>query len=501
MRMQKVIRMTGCALLASSAALAQFGRGAGDFVTTGSDAHRSSWIRTDPKISKDRVSKPGEFQFLWKVKLDNPPAQGNSLSPLVVLDRYIGYRGFRSLGYVGGSSDGIFAFDTDLGKIEWQKRVSTAPPARGGTATCPGGMTANVARTASTAFPNIGGPAGGGRGGPARSGVGEPNQGAVTLANVRPPQNVNAPPPPPRPAAPVSPRRNLNLLYAISSDGLFHAMYVSNGHEPEPAIPFLPAGANAQGLIVVDDVAYAATSHGCANAADGVWALDLVSKKVSSWKSGSAIAGSAGPAFSPDGVIYVATSKGELVALDAKSLTVKGTYSAGQPLVSSPLVFQWKEKTHIAVAAKDGNLHIVSPDSMQSVAKFQIATGDFAPGALASWQDAKGVRWFAVPTNRSVVVVKMEGPDSFQKAWASADMVAPKTPLMVNGVLFALSAGSAKANAVMYALDPETGKEFWNSGKTLASHVSTGVLSAGGTQVYVGTHDGTLYAFGFPMEH
>src|SRR5690349_12914027 len=73
---------------------AQFGRGAADWITNGGDAQRSSWIRTDAKISKDSLQKPG-FQFLWKVKLGSDPRQ-SALTALVLLDRYIGYRGFRS---------------------------------------------------------------------------------------------------------------------------------------------------------------------------------------------------------------------------------------------------------------------------------------------------------------------------------------------------------------------------------------------------------------------
>src|SRR5437870_13857763 len=107
----------------SEVARAQFGRGPGDFSTSGADAQRSSWVRTDPKISKDSMQKPG-FQFLWKVKLNNEPRQSNSLTPSALLTGYIGYRGFRSLGFVGGSSDNVFALDTDLGRIEWQKHFS-----------------------------------------------------------------------------------------------------------------------------------------------------------------------------------------------------------------------------------------------------------------------------------------------------------------------------------------------------------------------------------------
>jgi outer membrane protein assembly factor BamB len=54
--------------------------------------------------------------------------------------------------------------------------------------------------------------------------------------------------------------------------------------------------------------------------------------------------------------------------------------------------------------------------------------------------------------------------------------------------------------AVLYALDGATGKVLWESGDTITSFARGG-LSAGGSTVYVGTYDGTLYAFGFPIEH
>jgi len=53
---------------------------------------------------------------------------------------------------------------------------------------------------------------------------------------------------------------------------------------------------------------------------------------------------------------------------------------------------------------------------------------------------------------------------------------------------------------LVYALDGATGQELWSSGATIPTSVRAG-LSAGGSQVYVATADGTLYSFGFPMEH
>src|SRR4051794_24707313 len=103
-KMQKFARaavVTGCAALAMSLLYAQ--RGGGDWMTIGYDGQRSSWVRGDGKISPESMAKPG-FGLQWKVKLKNEPRQMNSITPPALLDFYIGYRGFRTLGLLGGSS-------------------------------------------------------------------------------------------------------------------------------------------------------------------------------------------------------------------------------------------------------------------------------------------------------------------------------------------------------------------------------------------------------------
>jgi outer membrane protein assembly factor BamB len=80
----------------------------------------------------------------------------------------------------------------------------------------------------------------------------------------------------------------------------------------------------------------------------------------------------------------------------------------------------------------------------------------------------------------------------------------------VNGVVFALSSGEEEqpgaaaraarsSPAVLYALDGASGKEIWNSGKSIIASARGG-LSAGAGVVYVPATDSTLYAFGFPIE-
>ena len=41
------------------------GRGAPNWTTISGDAQRTSWVKTDPRISRESLQKPG-FQLLWK---------------------------------------------------------------------------------------------------------------------------------------------------------------------------------------------------------------------------------------------------------------------------------------------------------------------------------------------------------------------------------------------------------------------------------------------------
>jgi outer membrane protein assembly factor BamB len=60
---------------------------------------------------------------------------------------------------------------------------------------------------------------------------------------------------------------------------------------------------------------------------------------------------------------------------------------------------------------------------------------------------------------------------------------------------------SRSGRAVVYLLDGATGKELWDSGTKVTSFARGNALSGGMGQFYLTTHDGTIYAFGFPMEH
>jgi outer membrane protein assembly factor BamB len=52
--------------------------------------------------------------------------------------------------------------------------------------------------------------------------------------------------------------------------------------------------------------------------------------------------------------------------------------------------------------------------------------------------------------------------------------------------------------AILYVLDAGTGKELYVGDKATA--YSTGGLAVANAQIYFTTHDGTLYAYGIPIE-
>jgi outer membrane protein assembly factor BamB len=493
-----------------------------DWMTDNADAQRSSWIRSDSKINKDALAKPG-FQFLWKMKLRNPPRQMNSLTTPATLERLIGFRGFRMLGFLSGSSGRLFTIDTDLGRMEWEKQLPVGSGA--GTWNCPGGITTSVVRpTLANIAPAPMSSGGGGRMTPAKSDVGAPSEGAVTLKNVRPAPSFNMGAMMPQgtrvnPANPPGGQFGAGpfLVYALGGDGKLYAMHLANGQDFEAPVQFVPANANANGLIVVDQVAYVVTEQNCGGAANGVWALDLLSKEVKTFKAN--VVGSAGVAFADNGTIYVTTGSGgdkpnSLVALDQKTLAVKASFSAGQEFVTSPVVFSHKGKVMITAATKDGRVHVFDGANLNaplaSSAALQVS------GALASWQDFGGTRWVLVPTNNAVAALKVDEQGGLSTGWTSRELVSPLPPTIINGVAFVTSSGEFRSNdskmtaaqragrsgkAVIYALDAVTGKELWNSGTSVTSFARGNAISGGMGQIYLTTYDGTIYTFGFPMEH
>ena len=487
-----------------------------DWRTAGYDAQRSQWVRSERNIAPDTVKSPG-FQLLWKMQFENEPRQMSAMTTPVLLDRLVGFRGFRALAFFGTSSGRIYAVDTDLARIEWERRIESGPTPANATITCPGGLTAGLARPTRAEFPppSFGG---GGRRTPASSGVGQPSAGAVTLQQERPaPRAAEDPTPSVRVGQPVgNPLAGLSLLYAVTSDGMFHSLHASNGATQVAPIRFLPPNAHARGLIVIDDTAYVATVNGCGGVQDGVWALNLKTKEVTQWPTSGSEANIAGGMFGfamgSDGKSYVG-SRGSVSILEPNTL------EASQPVrvyesanvTATPIVVDFDGRDYMVVAGSDGSISMLTAE-MRSPA---TAKGSSPASALAAWKDEGGTTWVLASTENSVDAWKVtarDGAPVMERGWSKA-IDAPLPPMIVNGVVFAAASGEYRdsdeaaervrrsTHATLYALNGETGAELWNSGDTIQSFATGAGLAAGNLHVYVSTYDGSMYAFGFPMEH
>jgi outer membrane protein assembly factor BamB len=485
-----------------------------DWPTTGADAQRTAWLRLDPNISADNLAKPG-FEFLWREKLENTPRLSASLSQGVTMNGLIG---FTPASFVTGASNNVFAVDNDTGYPVWHRHLDAPLPAP--TATCPGGVTGAAGRVVSLVREplQLPAPAAPGRG--YRGGTGDPGEGVPMEIARRDGGAALRGTPSPIPAARgggVFAGRYTGPVYVVSSDGTLHALGQVSGKDIERPAPFLPPNARYSDLTAIGDTLYTSTSRECGGVPDGVWAiaLDPKSKTVTSWKtSGGSPVGNL--AFTASGRIIVAIGAGKvtpggyanaIVALDAKTLQpVDWFTSSAADFVATPVVISHGGRELVAAAARD-SIYLLDAAALggsnHSTPLFASSGTTHAPDALASFEQPAGTPWLLVPSSRGVTafrVVQEGGKVSLQQGWSSREIAAPTAPIVVNDVVFAAASGRPQGAAVLYALDARSGKELWNSGKTMMSYVPPGNLWASNSQVHVGTHDGTVYAFGYALE-
>jgi outer membrane protein assembly factor BamB len=372
--------------------------------------------------------------------------------------------------FVATNNDVVYSIDHPFPKIFWEKHMpynSLEVQAKTATAACPVGMTSSLALTAAVTPPPAANPGRGGRG-PA-------------------PAMTQAAPVPTLPR----PRRTPATVYALSSDGLLHVLNQHTGEDVVPAARFVRANAKVRDLMWVNNVIYAATVDNCGGAPNGVWALDLADNMVYEYKTGDAMV--VGLAFGSDGTLYASTDKG-MLALEQKTLKLKlqrdGSY------VTAPAVFRIGEKEFIAAGNEHGHV-LVLDTALELAGNVHVGDGKLA-GAFATWEDADKVRWILVAKGNNIQAYKAGATGAIELAWTSREIVSAAPPIVVNGVVFALASGSRTTPAVLYALNIASGKELWSSGKTIAGY-STSALAAGASKIYVGTHDGMLYAFGYTL--
>lgn len=504
-----------------------------NWLTDGGDPERSGWQRDETVLTLTNVK---DMKLLWKTKLDSQAREMNNLYPPLLIDSIRTDSGTKQLAVVGGVSDDLFGMDADTGAVLWKTHFeSTYTPSggRGAGTLCPGGQTAT---------PVIG-----------------PGATAGTYT-----------------------------VYAVGWDGRLHMVNAADGKELREPAKFMPANGKPYALNLFHNVIYTSTAQGCGGNPDVLYAYDLGTNRVSVFSpGGGGMWGRRGVAIDPNGTVYIGTgdagfdaSKGILgdaivgMKLDPATddIHLEGFYSPinsawmwkrDLDMNDTPMTIDYKGRHFLVATSKECRLFLLDRDDMGGddhrtplYRSPQLCNDDIMYaaagvwGAMATYQDSKGVQWVLVPfwgpvsakfhapieygrpTHGGVVALKLEQVgDKWEltPAWISRDMDMAETVVVANGIVFSYGSGedtrqgrqdrawnepaekipeipgvssqsasriAGSTHATLYALDGQTGKELWSSGNQITSfNHFTGISEANG-HVYMPTFDGYIYCFG-----
>ncbi len=495
---------------------------AADWLTDGADPQRTNWQRNEKTLTTANVK---DMKLLWKIKLDNEPLQMHSLFPPLLVGRVNTSNGPKQVAVVAGVSDNIYAIDVEKGTLLWKKRFENTwtPPAgsRSGGVLCPGGLTATpVIGPADT---------------PGKYTLYAASwDGALHQLNVADGQVVAPPakfmPPNGKPYA-----LNLwkNVIYTHTAQG---------------------CGGNPNMVYSYDLATRKVGSWGPAGG--GMWGR--AGPAISS--NGTIYTGTGDGRWDPENGIYGNGIIGVQQDPQTKALNLVDYYGPSNAewlfkrdldMQVSPAIFPYKGRELMVNAGKECRVYLMDTESIggddhrKPLYRSPLICNEevnFASagiwGSMATWEDSQGARWVLTPfwgpkhsdfrapvehgevKDGAVAAFKVEQKNGalwLAPAWISRDMNRAEPPVIANGIVFGYGNGEnttqstpelglganrseyrvpRSTNAVLYALDAQTGKELWSSGNQITSWNHWSGLSIANGRVYIGTYDGVLYSFG-----
>lgn len=483
-----ILAVTSATLLCAGLTQAQIGR-TFDWYTAAGDNQRTGWEKSDTKFTKEGVKN---FTLVAQMKLEGKGKGANYLMPPIVFGTLIGYRGFKELGFVANAAGDVWAIDLDLDTVYWQRHIDI-PKEKKAAANCPLGMTSQPSMQPGVVFG-------------ARRKKGAPATSREDMF-----KRLFAP----------------RALYVMASDGKLYVLDTSTGKDMAPPVAVIPAmGADISNLNAGEGVVYATTGGGCAGAPNAVWQVSVAGEtpKVASFASASpeGFVGKNGVLLGSDDEVYAQTSN-TFQVLSPTDLKPQQTFSGALGKVS-PVAFSYKDRDVVVTAGNNGSLYLLDTKAL-SLAMAQTAPitagEDSEIVGLSTWETAEGTRWVLAavegasvdaPTAKNGAIVAFQlteedGKPTLKHMWTSQDISMPETPVIANGVVFALSAGEAKkkgklgGHAILYALDGDTGKEIYNTHGQVTMPANASGLTMANGRVFFTTTDSTLWGFGYHLEH
>ncbi len=485
-----------------------------EWLTWGYDQERTGWNRAEAVLNKENVS---QLQLEWKTQLSTAPKEAvlsTMTSPLVAVAR--GPQGSRTFVFVVGSDNTVYAIDSETGKVAWQKTFpNTLRPISGATWLCSNTQNATPAIDEEAGIIYV-----------------STSDGKLRGLSLWDGEERL---PPTEFTTPFARNWSLNLIdgvvYSSTARGcngaLAHFTALDLDDPGKRRVEFYtstgrPAGAWGRGgLVRGPKGVYAQTADGAYDPAGGTF-----------------------------GNTVMALSLGNLRLLDSYT-PANWEYLNDKDLdlgAASPVVFSFEKWTLVASAAKESVISLLDANRLGGADHHTplyesprwgndevLLAGRGVWGAMATWQDQQGKRWllaplwgppskdapkfkysYGTPDQGSVMAFEVrldsgQNKPTLVPIWISRDMHVPDPPVVANGVVYALQTGEnteqgARAtakfrstpitNAVLYALDAETGRQLYSSEKLIDSwtHFSEPVVAGG--KIYVSTWDGRLYAFG-----
>ncbi len=500
-----------------------------DWPTFGHDPQRTAWASEETKLS---AANAKDLELKWSLHLDNAPLALSALTAPVVARDVTTLSGLKTLVYVAGSSNHLFAVDTESGALVWSRTFQSYVNAK-------------------------------------------------AEAYFLCPNSVNA--------TPVIDRRQ-NLIFFLAYDGRLFGLDLGTGTIRFGPFQFVPPFSKPWSLNLNNGYLYTTTSQNCGGDRSGLYSMQVDNpthhvayEMLVRNGSGAGMWSRGGAAIGQSGTAYVTTGDGSLNPPDGdfgSSVLAASTPALDVIDYFSPLNWNEVNKKDLDLPSGGhlwfayGNYHLIAGGGKESVVYLlnadllgdkdhqtplyvspQIgnATGTLEEkgiwGAPALWKDEAGQPWLYLPlwgepaksvgkslmTNGpaphgSVVAFKVEpnktNTPSLKLAWVSPDVNLPDAPAVANGVVYILATGENprqvkvektefkseaewKGNlltteergagthgAELMALDAKTGKLLYRSGDAMKSWNHFGGLAIDDGKVFAVDHSSTLYCFG-----
>jgi outer membrane protein assembly factor BamB len=495
---------------------------AANWPTDGGDSKRTNWQRDEKILTKQNVKG---MKLLWKTKLDNEPRQMHSLLEPLVLSDVKTAKGPMELVLQAGVSDNVYALNAKTGEVVWKRHFESTyqdpPGARGPSVLCPGGMTANI-----TTAPGK-----------------NPGEyiiyaaswdGRLHRLNAADGEAI-APPMPfmPPNGKPYALNVVDNVVYTHSAQGCGGNpnMVYTYDLETDKVGSWGPAGGGMWGrsgpAISRDKILYTGTGDGRWDPENGVYGNGIIGVKQNPQTKAVELVDYYGPP------------------------NAEWLWKRDLDMQVTPAVYDWDGEEWVISASKECSVYLMKTDSIggddHRTAEYRTPLicneiVDFAEagiwGSLTTWEDAQGTRWVLTPfwgpkhskfkapiengevKKGAIAAFKMkrnaQGKGWLEPAWISRDMDQAEPPIVANGMVFAYGSGENTSQAypdvgldfrmerrvplsshvVLYVLDAITGKELWNSGKTITNWNHWSGIALANGKVYVNTYDGHVYCFG-----